>query len=84
VRVFWTMASTAWSVSVTRSAATGSVSRVYEEGMGNVQFFFVPEETWDGTAADIIMLPASWAILTRTSWISWRFISCVMMGGCFV
>ena len=42
-----------------------------------VQFFFVPEERYEGVAA-IIMRPASWATEMKRSWISCRLISAML------
>lgn len=82
------MASTALSVSVTRSAATtyqpdhmrkhqmrlvaqSALRTLYS---GGVQFFFVSEPSVCGVA-DMIILPAWWATLTKRSCISVRLIS---------
>jgi hypothetical protein len=38
----------------------------------------VPESRYEGVA-DICMRPASWAMLIRRSWISWRLTSPILM-----
>jgi hypothetical protein len=43
----------------------------------DIQFFFVPEERYEGVAA-IIMRPASWATEIRRSWISCRLMSAML------